>query len=131
MNPLPEDLQLPSGWVCRRVRADELVLGRNRDGFEVVASRTDDADRLPFEPSCGWTLSCRLRAGESVSERTIGRVSTRPAAVDALRACMERVTELAAATGSAQGLSLAAVVRDIRGECELPSMTTYDRAVTG
>ena len=130
MNPLPEDLQLPSGWLCKRVCTDELVLGRSTDGFEVIATRTSDADRLPFEPSCGWDLSCRLRAGESVSQRPIGRVSTQSAALAALRSCMERVTELATTTGSADGLSLAVVVRDIRTQCDVPPMT-YGHAVPG
>jgi hypothetical protein len=129
MNPLPEDLQLPSGWVCKRACADELVLGRCADGFEVVATRTSDADRLPFEPSRGWDLSCRIRVGESVNRRSIGRVSTQRAALTALRSCMERVTELADAR-SADELSLAVVVQDIHNRCEIPSMT-HDRAVSG
>jgi len=123
MSSVPGNPRLPSGWLCRRAADDELVLGHRQGSVEVVATRTDEADRLPFEPS-GWDLVCRLRAGESTSERTIGRASTREEALSALRSCMEDVSTLVESVGSVEDLCLAGIVREIR-ERDLSS-ASYD-----
>lgn len=123
MSPLPEDVQLPCGWVCKRASEDELVFSHREGDVEVEATRTDDAGLLPFDVPCGWELTCRMRAGESVSERIIGRVTTRAAAVEALYSCMECVTMLVQAAGSTGGLTPARIVEGVELRDEIPSVT--------
>ena len=113
MSAVPEDHRLPSGWLCRRAADDELVLGYRQGGMEVTATRTDEADRLPFGPR-GWELACRIRAGESTSERPIGRAATREEALSTLRSCMEDVSALVREAGSTETLCLTAIVEEIR-----------------
>jgi hypothetical protein len=126
MSPVPEDLQLPCGWVCKRACEDELVLGREDGDLEVEATRTDESQVLPFDLTSGWELTCRIRSGESVSERVIGRVTTRAAAVDGLRSCMERASSLVRTTGSTETLTPSSIARDIelRGEIPMASRST-------
>lgn len=123
MSSVPENQRLPSGWLCRRAGDDELVLGHREGGVEVVATRTDEADRLPFEPY-GWDLICRLRVGESTSERAIGRASTREEALSVLRSCMKDVSALVESAGSVENLCLTGIVRELR-ERDLSS-ASYD-----
>ncbi|HET7324463.1 MAG TPA: hypothetical protein VFJ06_09035 [Halococcus sp.] len=124
MSPLPEDVQLPCGWVCKRVCADTLVCGHEDGSLEVEATRTDDSQLLPFDLTNGWELTCRIRAGESMSERVIGRVTTRAAATEGLRSCMERVSTLARTRGSGE-LSPALIAEDIELRGEIPSTNRY------
>ena len=128
MHSAPEDRRLPSGWLCRRAADDELVLGYRQGGVEVVARRTDETDRSPFEPH-GWDLVCRVRAGESTSERAIGRASTRSEALSALRSCMEDVGTLVKSAGSTEDPCLTAIVREIRDRDTVSA--SHDTAVDG
>lgn len=128
MSSVPEDQRLPSGWLCRRAADDELILGHRQGGVEVVATRTDEADRLPFEPS-GWDLTCRLRAGESTSECAIGRASTREKALSTLRSHMEDVSALIRCAGSAEGLCLTSIVHEIERQDGHRYPQTPSRAV--
>jgi hypothetical protein len=121
MSPVPEDLRLPCGWVCKRVRTDELVVAHNTGGLEIEATSIDETQPLPFDLARGWEVVFRVRAGESASEHSVGRVTTRAAAVEALRACMERANRLAERTGSKAALSPAAVAADIDLRDEIPS----------
>lgn len=120
MSLLPEDVQLPCGWVCKRISADELVLGHAQEGVEVEATRTDDSQLLPFDVMGGWKLTYRNRAGESTSERVIGRVTTKPAATEALHSCMERVSTLARTNGSTGGVSPAFIAESVELHNEIP-----------
>lgn len=120
MSPLPEDVQLPCGWVCKRVAADELVLGHEREGVEVEATRTDDSQLLPFDVMRGWKLTYRNHAGELTSERVIGRVTTKPAATEALHSCMEHVSALVRTSGSTNGLSPALIAESVELRNEIP-----------
>lgn len=123
MSPLPEDGQLPCGWVCKRVSADELVLGHEQEGVEVEATRTDNSQLLPFDVMRGWKLTYRNRAGESMSERVIGRVTTKPAATEALHSCMERVSTLVRTNGSTGGVSPALIAESVELRNEIPLAT--------
>lgn len=120
MSPLPEDAQLPCGWVCKRTAADELVLGHEQEGVEVEATRTADSQLLPFGVMGGWKLTYRNRAGESTNERIIGRVTTKPAATEALRSCMEHVSSLVRTNGSTSGLSPALIAESVELRNEIP-----------
>lgn len=111
MSPLPEDVQLPCGWVCARDGTDSLVFSYTRAGIEARATRTDESNGLSFDLS-GWEVACRKRARESMSEHSVGRVTTRTAAADALYACMERISSLVR-TGSTDDIALSAVVEDV------------------
>lgn len=123
MSPLPEEMQLPCGWVCKRASADELVFGHDADGFEVAATRTDESRLHPFDLTRGWELTCRRRAGEMMSERAIGRVTTRTAATEALRSCMENLSRLSRTRGSVAGLSIATIAEGVELRDEQPSAT--------
>lgn len=130
MSPLPEDVQLPCGWVCKRACKDKLVFSHEEGDIEVEATRTDEPRLLPFDVPCGWELTCRIRYGESVSERVIGRVTTRAAAVEALHSCMERVSTLVRTTGSVGGLTPARIAEGVELRGEIPPITprrTRDR----
>lgn len=128
MSPLPEDVQPPAGWVCKRVRRDELVFTRSTGGLEVEATTIDGTQPLPFDLVRGWKVTCRMRARESASEHSVGRVTTRAAAVEALLSCMERANRLAERVGSPAGLTPAAIATDIdlRGEIPSPSPSKHD-----
>lgn len=130
MRPLPEDRQLPCGWVCKRACAEVLVFSHREKNLEVEATRADDSHLLPFDLSHGWELTCRIRSGESVSERTIGRVTTQAAATDGLRSCMERVSSSIRTAGSTGGLTPALVTEGIDLRNEIPSTTTDDSVRT-
>jgi hypothetical protein len=123
MSPLPEDVQLPSGWVCKRIDADELVFAHGTGGLEVEAACIDGTQPLPFELTQCWEVTCRLRARESASECSIGRVTTRAAAVEALRSCMEQANRLVRRDGSTDTLTPSAIAGgvDLRGEVPSPT----------
>ena len=127
VSPLPEDVYLPCGWVCKRVSADELVFGYDTGGFEVAATRADESRLHPFDLTRGWELTCRRRAGGMTSERGIGRVMTRTAATEGLRSCMEHISRLFRTRDSVAGLSLAAIAEGVELRGERPS-TTSDRS---
>jgi hypothetical protein len=126
MSPVPEDVRLPCGWTCKRAGEDELVLGYAEGNVEVEAARTDESQLLPFDLTHGWELTCRIRSGESMSERVIGRVTTRTAATEGLRSCMNRVRSLARTTGSMGNFTPARIAQDIdlRGEIPMASQPT-------
>ncbi|WP_228842379.1 hypothetical protein [Halococcus agarilyticus] len=107
MSPLSEDVQLPCGWVCKHVEEDELVFAYG--GFEVAATKADDANPLSFDLDGRWRLTCRERAGETVTERPIGHVTTRGAATDTLLSCMEHASESARRNGPTEALTLDAI----------------------
>ncbi len=134
MSPLPEDIQPPAGWVCKRVRADELVFAHDTGGMEVAATSIDETQPLPFDLARGWEVTCRIHAGESTSEHSVGRVTTRAAAVAALRSCMERANRLDKAGDSPESLTPATIAADIdlRGEIPSPSPPEHgtDRRMT-
>ena len=94
--------------MCKRVGEDELVFAY--DEFELAATKADDADPLSFDLDGPWELTCREHAGETVNERTIGRVTTRGAATDTLFSCMEHASESARPNGPAETLTLDAIV---------------------
>jgi hypothetical protein len=123
MSPLPEDVQLPSGWVCKHVDADVLVFVRSTGELEVEAACVDGTQPLPFELTQCWEVTCRLRARESASECSIGRVTTRAAAVAALRSCMEHANRLVRRDGSTGTLTPSAIAAgvDLRGEVPSPT----------
>jgi len=108
MSPLAEDVQPPCGWVCKYIRDDELVF--TYDGFEVAATKTDGSNALSFDLGNGWELTCRERAGETVSERSIGYVTSRRAATDALFSCMEHASTSVRRNGSTDALTLDTLV---------------------
>lgn len=122
MSPLSEDVRLPCGWVCKRACEDALVLGHEGGVVEVAATRADDSRPLAFDLGQRWELTCRMRFGDSVSERTIGRVATQAAATDGLRSCMERVSSLVGA-GSTEGLTPALIAEGLELRNEIPSTT--------
>lgn len=124
MSPLPEDVQLPSGWVCKRIETDELVFARSAGGLEVEATFVDGAQPLPFELTQCWEVTCRLRARESASECSIGRVTTRAAAVEALQSCMEHANRLVRRDGSTDTLTPGAIAGEIDLRGEIPSPTS-------
>lgn len=123
MSPLPEDVRPPCGWVCARACGDELVFSYGRDGIEVIATKTDETSAPPFDLLNGWEVTCRKRAGESMSERSVGRVTTRAAAADALYSCMERVSSLVRTTGSADTIALSTIAEDVPLRGEIPQGT--------
>jgi hypothetical protein len=127
MSPVPEDLHPPCGWVCRRVDADELVFAHHTGLMEVAATRIDETQPLPFDVAYGWDITCRIRAGESASERSVGQVTTRAAAVAALRSCMERANELTEGGGLPASLTPAAIAADIDLRDEIPSLSPPER----
>lgn len=126
MNPLLDGGRFPSGWVCERAAEDALVFGRSDGRFEVSAMRTDSP--LPFDLPCGWELTGREYLGESVRESSIGVVTTRAAAADALQSCMERVSEALRGADSANDLSLDTLLEDVSLRGEIPSRTTREPA---
>ena len=85
---IPEGL-LPDGWVP----ADgDLAFVHSTAGVAVCADRQpDDAAGATGAP-CGWRVWYERRAGEATEFRTVGTVTTRDAAVDALLSCMRRVS---------------------------------------
>ena len=123
MSPLPEDVQLPSGWVCKRIEADELVFAHGTGGLEVEAACVDETQPLPFDLTRCWEVVCRLRAGESSSECSVGRVTTRAAAVEALRSCMKHANRLVGRGGSTEALTPGAIAADVDLRGEVPSPT--------
>jgi hypothetical protein len=129
MSPVPEDLHLPCGWVCKQVDADELVFAHSTGLVEVEATRIDGTQPLPFDFVRGWNVTCRVRAGESTSERSVGRVTTRAAAVRALRSCMERANELTTGVDSLASLTPATIAGDIDLRDEIPSSSRPDHDV--
>jgi hypothetical protein len=121
MSPVPEDLHLPCGWVCKQVDADELVFAHSTGLVEVEATSIDGTQPLPFDLARGWDVTCRIRAGESSSEHSVGRVTTRAAALAALRSCMERANRLANEADSPASLTPAIIAADIDLRDEIPS----------
>lgn len=119
MSPLPEDVHPPCGWVCKRACENELVFSHEKGGLEVAATKIDELQSLPYDLMGGWEVTCRRRARESESTRSVGRVTTRAAALDALRSCMERVTVLAR-TGSTDEITLATIAESAQLRGEIP-----------
>lgn len=91
--PIPPEA-LPPGWGSADAGEGRLAYRRGRPAIELIAARTD-ADRS--HPSLGlgrcWELRYRFPLGERSVSESIGRVSTRRAAIDGLLACMNRVHE--------------------------------------
>ena len=85
---MPEGV-LPDGWVP----ADgDLAFEHATAGVAVCADRQpEDAVGATGAP-CGWRVRYERRAGEATERRTVGAVTTRDAAVDALLSCMRRVS---------------------------------------
>lgn len=87
---------LPPGWGPAEVRDDRLAYRRRRPPIEVIAALAD-ADRT--HPGLGlgrcWELRYRHPAAEPPATASIGRVSTRSAALEGLLECMNRLQEAA------------------------------------
>ena len=83
---------LPKGWVPTH-GGDGLVFERPAAGLVVGTDRQlEDAPGTTGAP-CGWRVWYERRVGEATERRTVGAVTTRDAAVDALLACMRRVCD--------------------------------------
>ncbi len=66
-------------------------------GLAVGADRRPgDADAEAAGASCAWRVWYERHAGEATERRTVGAVTTRDAAVDAVLSCMRRVSDDAA-----------------------------------
>ena len=83
------DETLPDGWaptgdgLVFKCPTSELVAGVDR--------QREDAAGTTGAP-CGWEVWYERRAGEATERQTVGAVTTRDAAVDALLSCMRRVS---------------------------------------
>lgn len=91
--PIPREA-LPPGWGPAEVRDDRLAYRRRRPPIELIAALAD-ADRS--HPGLGvgrcWELRYRHPVAEPPATASIGRVSTRSAALEGLLACMTRLQE--------------------------------------
>lgn len=89
--PLPQEQLLPD-WGPVDVAADRISYQHYRLSIELIAERAP-ADHI--HPSLGlgqsWVLEYRRQIGDLVTSGSIGRVSTRQAALDGLLACMHRL----------------------------------------
>ena len=86
--PIPTGA-LPKGWTPA---GDDLTFEHPPDGLEVCADRRpEDAAETAGAP-CAWKVRYERRVGEATERRTVGTVTTRDAAVDALLSCMRRVS---------------------------------------
>ncbi|NGM68644.1 hypothetical protein G6M89_06410 [Natronolimnobius sp. AArcel1] len=93
--PIPPEA-LPPGWGAAELCEGRFRYRYSRPPIELVADRTT-ADRC--HPGLGlnyyWELRYRYSIGEQLHTATIGRVSTRGAALEGLLECMHRVHDKA------------------------------------
>ncbi|SDR28078.1 hypothetical protein [Natronobacterium texcoconense] len=90
---LPPDI-LPPGWSESALSDGELAYRHARLPLELVADRTMADNCHPgLGLGCCWELRYRYPIGDQSVSETIGRVSTRTAAIDGLLECMRSVHE--------------------------------------
>lgn len=94
-DPIPREA-LPPGWGPAEVRDERLAYRRARPPIELIAELTD-ADHT--HPGLGigrcWELRYRHPVAEPPITESIGRVSTRTAALEGLLECMTQITDVA------------------------------------
>jgi hypothetical protein len=88
------DQKLPGGWVRAQSQDDAVAFRHGKTGLILEVIRTETELGYPG-PNLGrgWELRYRHRIDEAESGRSIAQVPTDTAVVDALFACMERITE--------------------------------------
>ncbi|WP_207586519.1 hypothetical protein [Halomontanus rarus] len=90
-NPIPRD-ELPPAWGLADHCDEYVEYRRNRPSIELIAAQTD-ADHS--HPVLGlercWELRYRYPIGEVPVSDSVGRVSTRHAALSGLLECMHRI----------------------------------------
>lgn len=95
--PIPREA-LPPKWGPAELRDDRFVYRHRRPPIELIADSTI-ADRS--HPGLGlcrcWELRYRYFLTDRTITESIGRVSTRRAAVDGLLECMQRIHETVSA----------------------------------
>ena len=85
---IPDEV-LPDGWAPA---GDDLTFEHTAAGLAVCADREPgDAAGTTGAP-CGWRVWYERRVGEATECWTVGTVTTRDAAIDALLSCMRRVS---------------------------------------
>ncbi|WP_408959945.1 hypothetical protein [Natrinema sp. 74] len=96
-DPIPREA-LPPRWGLAEYCGDRLVYRHNRPSIELIADSTL-ADRS--HPGLGlcrcWELRYRYFVTDQTVTQSIGRVSTRRAAVDGLLECMRRIHDTVSA----------------------------------
>ncbi|SEW25418.1 hypothetical protein [Natrinema salifodinae] len=92
-DPIPPEA-LPPRWGLAELRDDRFIYRHSRPTIELIADSTL-ADRS--HPGLGlcrcWELRYRYFLADRAIHRTIGRVSTRRAAVDGVLECMRCIHE--------------------------------------
>ena len=80
---------VPDGWTAA---GDDLVFEHPAAGLIAGVDRQPEDSVGTTGAPCGWRVWCERRVGEATECRTVGTVTTRDAAVDALLSCMRRVS---------------------------------------
>ena len=93
--PIPTEA-VPPGWGATELREGRFAYRYSRPPIELVADRTlADGCHPGLGLSCYWELRYRYSLGEQPITETIGRVSTRQAAIDGVLECMRRIHDTA------------------------------------
>ncbi len=91
--PIPREA-LPPGWGPAEVRDDHLAYRRTQPPLELIAQLTEADHSHPcLGISRCWELRYRHPVTEPPITESIGRVTTRSAALEGLLECMTRIHE--------------------------------------
>lgn len=118
MGPQPDDLYLPSGWVCTQWDGTILTFTRDDGRFELVAT---PSATTPQYADLGllqcWEMTVHQRCEDFTSETLIGHVPTQQAAATGLRASMKAINRALQETEATEWLVLSPILAEI----EVPS----------
>ncbi|MFC6719622.1 hypothetical protein ACFQGT_13460 [Natrialbaceae archaeon GCM10025810] len=94
-SPIPREA-LPPGWGPADVSDERIAYRRGRPPIDLVAVRLPASQAHPGLGLCHyWELRYRYAIGERTVRKSIGRVTTRTAALEGLVECMHRIHDRA------------------------------------
>ncbi|TYT63790.1 hypothetical protein [Natrialba swarupiae] len=92
-HPIPRT-ELPPGWGLTELGDDRFAYRHSRPPIVLVADVSADQSHPRLGICRCWELCYQYSLGDRISSETIGRVSTRQAAVDGLLECMRSVHDV-------------------------------------